>query len=86
MKDFILTEERWEQLHDLWFVFGNHGKKHSHGNHRLIQDLVEKRKIGDNVEKQLTDDFEIYSREARIPSYKPATTECYDKIKEILLN
>lgn len=29
-------------LEKLWFIYGNNGPKHTHGNHRFIQCLLEK--------------------------------------------
>lgn len=29
-------------LEDLWFVYGNHGKKHTMSSHRFIQEILEK--------------------------------------------
>jgi len=37
-----LTQEQKKKLELLWFVYGNYGKKHSDGNHRFIQNLLEK--------------------------------------------
>lgn len=35
-----LSEEQRKQLNKLWFIYGNNGKKHSHSNHRFIQNLL----------------------------------------------
>lgn len=35
-----LTEDQRKQLQKLWFIYGNNGKKHSHMNHRFIQNLL----------------------------------------------
>lgn len=36
-----ISEEQRQKLHKLWFVYGNNGKKHSHVNHRYIQNILE---------------------------------------------
>lgn len=39
--DVELTEEQRAKLEALWFVYGNRRRKHTHGNHRFIQTLLE---------------------------------------------
>jgi len=39
MKLMKITEEFQEQLKELWFIYGNHGPKHSMMNHRFIQGM-----------------------------------------------
>ena len=36
-----LTEDQIEKLNDLWFIYGNHGKKHSMKDHKFIQGFIE---------------------------------------------
>ena len=36
-----LTKEQIKQLEKLWFIYGNKGKKHTHHNHRFIQNFIE---------------------------------------------
>ncbi|MDR6548517.1 hypothetical protein J2810_004607 [Chryseobacterium rhizosphaerae] len=36
-----LTTRQRIDLNKLWFIFGNNGKKHSHCNHRFIQNILE---------------------------------------------
>lgn len=36
-----ITKEQEEQLGDLWFVYGNYGKKHSVAGHKFIQGFLE---------------------------------------------
>jgi anti-sigma factor ChrR (cupin superfamily) len=36
-----LTQEQRTKLERLWFVYGNNGPKHSHHNHRFIQNILE---------------------------------------------
>jgi hypothetical protein len=43
-----ITQEQRTQLEKLWFVFGNNGKKHTHHNHRFIQNFLER---GEDTEK-----------------------------------
>jgi hypothetical protein len=42
MKKVQLTTRQRAELEDLWFEFGNHGKKHSMANHKYIQALLER--------------------------------------------
>lgn len=39
--NITLTEDQKKQLMKIWFVYGNNGKKHSHHNHRFIQNCIE---------------------------------------------
>jgi len=39
--NITLTEDQKKQLMKIWFVYGNNGKKHSHHNHRFIQNYIE---------------------------------------------
>lgn len=41
MKTIELTEEQRYNLEKLWFIYGNHGKKHTHRSHRFIQCFLE---------------------------------------------
>lgn len=36
-----LSTKKRQSLSKLWFIYGNKGKKHSHCNHRFIQNLIE---------------------------------------------
>lgn len=36
-----LTSDQRYKLERLWFVYGNHGKKHGHSGHRFTQCLLE---------------------------------------------
>jgi len=36
-----MEEILWNKLQDLWFIYGNNGKKHTDGNHKFIQRLIE---------------------------------------------
>lgn len=37
-----LSESQRERLTELWFVYGNYGKKHRHADHRFLQCLIER--------------------------------------------
>jgi ribosome recycling factor len=41
MNDIQLTAEQRKALEKLWFIYGNQGKKHTHHNHRFIQNFLE---------------------------------------------
>lgn len=80
-----LTEDQRAKLNKLWFIFGNHGKKHSHSNHRFIQNLLSRGE----------DDREFYLKgvenlrakgifsEARIQK-DAITQECIDAVDAVL--
>lgn len=71
-----LTPIQRKALEDLWFKFGNGGSKHTHGNHRFIQCILEH---GD-------DDPAFWKRKSRIPlaSHQPLTDECEAEVRKIL--
>lgn len=37
-----LAVDQRRALEELWFLYGNHGKKHTDGGHRFIQVLLER--------------------------------------------
>lgn len=37
----VITDEQRNKLNNLWFIYGNNGDKHSHCNHRFIQNFLE---------------------------------------------
>ena len=39
-----INDTQKSDLEDLWFVYGNNGKHHTHANHRFIQCLIDERK------------------------------------------
>ena len=41
MKKLILTEYQKEELNNLWFVYGNGGKKSTMKDHKFIQGFLE---------------------------------------------
>lgn len=47
MKGIGLNEKQKYQLEEAWFIYGNHGKKHTMNNHKYIQhwlvDYLDKR-------------------------------------------
>lgn len=70
-KEIELTEAQRESLNNLWFIYGNHGKKHSMQDHKFIQGFLEHSRDLRNfykpskeclteVDKILTDDKEQY--------------------------
>jgi hypothetical protein len=40
-KKIILTEDQIEKLNNLWFIYGNNGKKFSMKDHKFIQGFIE---------------------------------------------
>lgn len=37
----VLNDIQRKKLEKLWFIYGNNGKKHTHCNHRYIQNILE---------------------------------------------
>jgi hypothetical protein len=66
----ILTELQRKKLEKLWFVYGNEGKKHSHCNHRYIQNILEQ---GEDTEA-------FYKQSAK----NDLAQECVDAVKSVL--
>lgn len=66
----ILTDTQRKGLEKLWFVYGNEGKKHSHCNHRYIQNFLEQ---GEDTES-------FYKQSAK----NDLTQECVDAVKAVL--
>jgi hypothetical protein len=77
----IITEEKIKKLTELWFVYGNHGKLKTMGNHRFIQDLLSLR-VGDDATQQFKKDSKIFKK-SQIKGWE-LTNECIEKVKEIL--
>ena len=69
-----MNQAQRKALERLWFVFGNHGPKHTWGNHKFIQILIERGE----------DDREFFRQPARITTHKPLTKECETAVDEIL--
>lgn len=65
-----LTENQRKKLEKLWFVYGNNGKKHTHCNHRYIQNILEHGKDTESFYKQ-SDKTDL-------------TDECVNAVKSIL--
>lgn len=66
-----LTTIQRKRLQKLWFIYGNDGPKHTHYNHRYIQNLLEH---GEDSE-------ELYRQQEA----EALTDECVGKVKEIIL-
>lgn len=69
-----LTNDQRKQLERLWFLFGNNGPKHTHGNHGFIQGLLQRSE----------DDRDFYRRPSRSAHYQPLTDECEQAVDAIL--
>ena len=69
-RQIILSDEQRRLLEKLWFIFGNNGKKHSHCNHRYIQNILEQ---GEDTEA-------FYKQSPK----NDLTQECIDEVKNIL--
>lgn len=69
-----LTDEQRKALEDLWFVYGNGGSKHTWGNHKFIQNILDR---GDDFRKD-------FRKKGRIPEWKPLTKECEQAVDAVL--
>lgn len=69
-----MDSEKRRALENLWFTFGNNGSKHTWGNHKFIQGLLER---GD-------DDREFFRRRGRIAGFLPLTKECEAAVDAVL--
>lgn len=67
-----LTETQKVALNKIWFIYGNQGRKHTHCNHRYIQNLIQ------NNEDSLY--FYLQSPKHDI------TLECIEQVANILHN
>lgn len=76
----ILNPRQRIALNKLWFIYGNDGKKHTHNNHRYIQNILEKGE--DTEEFYRNGDYSQYIDLSKIQ----LTDECLEKVKEVLNN
>lgn len=65
-----LSDKQRAALNKLWFVYGNNGKKHTHCNHRYIQNILAH-----------GEDTEAFYRQS---PKNDLTQECVDAVKEII--
>jgi hypothetical protein len=82
MENINVTKEQHDKLYKLWFVYGNNGKKHTHQNHRFIQNILEHNE--DSREFYLNSDRTKTSQLGRDWSKIELTQECIDAVDEIL--
>ncbi len=67
------TSKQLLKIREMWFVYGNHGKKFTNGNHKMLQRLVE----------QERDSLEILEESIRF--YDDITNECfYETFKTLI--
>lgn len=69
-----LTPDARRLLERIWFIYGNGGPKHTHGNHKFIQGILEHGE----------DDREFYRRPGRVPGWQPLTAECEVEVDRII--
>jgi hypothetical protein len=77
-----LTETQLLELNKLWFIFGNNGKKHTHANHRYIQNLIEHAE--DTEEFYSNTDYSRHIKAGIDISKEILTDECVNEVKKIL--
>ena len=74
IKKISITEKETKDLHFLWMIYGNSGKKHTHGNHRFIQDILERGEF----------DTESFTSSVYQERKQAITEECYEAVIKIL--
>ncbi|HMG82792.1 MAG TPA: hypothetical protein VK559_07135 [Ferruginibacter sp.] len=70
----VLTDTQKKQLEKLWFIYGNGHKKHTLGNHRFIQRLLE---CNDDARKLFVNGNSVLNK---------LTSECQLEVDKILDN
>ncbi len=83
MKKIItFTDSQRTLLNKLWFVFGNNGEKHTHNNHRFIQNLLE---TGEDTRNfYLNADFSRRLNVGQKIENLILTEECINEVDKIL--
>jgi uncharacterized protein (DUF3820 family) len=79
-----LTDEQRNKLNKLWFIYGNNGKKHSHSNHRFIQNILSR---GEDDRKFYLDGINNMREKGYSEDKIQAdalTQECINAVDEIL--
>lgn len=66
----IVDDAKRKELEKLWFIYGNNGKKHSHCNHRYIQNILEQGQ-----------DTEMFYKKSK---KNDLTQECVDAVKKVI--
>lgn len=69
------TSKQLIALQKLWFIFGNSGKNHTDGNHKIIQHLLEDQRDSIVI---LEEDVNFYGGNI--------TDECLSRVMRILLS
>lgn len=68
------TSTQLIKIKKMWFTYGNRGKKHTDGNHKMLQRLVEQERDSLNI------------LEKSIGFYPDITPECFYETFKILIN
>lgn len=77
-----LTETQRTQLEKLFFIYGNKGRKHTHHNHRFIQNIIEH---GQDTEQFYRDaDLELTQRAGIDLNTIKLTDDCVKAVRDIL--
>jgi hypothetical protein len=79
-----INEEQLKALNKLWFIYGNHGKKQSHSNHRFIQNIIQHNE--DDRDFYLAADYSRYEKAGVDINTLKLTQECIDEVDKILNN
>ena len=82
MNKIVLSEQQREKLEKLWFIYGNNGKKHTHHNHRFIQNILEHGEDTElfykNADKSKTVSAKIDWSAVRL------TSDCVNDVRSVL--
>ncbi len=70
-----ISKEQRRALENLWFIYGNGGPKHSHGNHKFIQGILERGE----------DDRQFYRRPGNVKGWDALTQECEQQVDALHL-
>lgn len=77
-----ITEDQKKRLIKLWFIYGNRGKKHTHHNHRFIQNFIEH---GEDTEEFYRNADSERTKHGGIDwNTIKLTDECVDAVRAVL--
>ena len=87
------VEEKQSKISYLWFLYGNNGRKHTHGNHKFIQRILEALQTDEEVDicalkSAYTPDDDSIMMNLKLPRELSGgvTEECFDAVREVLEN
>lgn len=81
-----LSEEQLNRLNRLWFIYGNHGKKSTMGNHRFIQNILQRSEDDRDFYLEGPKNMREKGRSEESIKDWTLTQECIEAVDEILKN